>query len=41
MWIIRGKQGSLTERANSMFELLWRAVAKPQVPARQRLRKAG
>ncbi len=29
MWIIRGKQGRLTDKANTLFELLWRAMAKP------------
>lgn len=28
MWIIRGKQGRLTDKAGPLFELLWRAVAK-------------
>lgn len=39
MWIIRGKQGSLTERANSMFELLWRAVSKPVDGAASRAKR--
>lgn len=28
MWIIRGKQGKLTDRGTELFEVLWRAVAK-------------
>ena len=29
MWIIRGQQDKLTDDANLLFEMLWRAIAKP------------
>ena len=29
MWIIRGQQESLTADADQLFEMLWRAIAKP------------
>lgn len=29
MWIIRGQEGRLTEQANTLFDMLWRAIAKP------------
>ena len=29
MWIIRGQQDSLTAEADPLFEMLWRAIAKP------------
>lgn len=31
MWIIRGKQGQLTDKAGPLFDLMWRAIAKPGV----------
>lgn len=29
MWMIRGQEGSLSEQANTLFEMLWRAIANP------------
>ena len=29
MWIIRGKQGSLVEEANTLFEMVWQGMANP------------
>jgi len=29
MWILRGKQESLSEQANSMFEMVWQGMANP------------
>ncbi|HSO09353.1 MAG TPA: TetR/AcrR family transcriptional regulator [Desulfoprunum sp.] len=29
MWILRGQQGSLSEQANTMFEMVWRGMANP------------
>ncbi len=29
MWIIRGKQGSLVEEANDLFEMVWQGMANP------------
>jgi AcrR family transcriptional regulator len=29
MWIIRGKQGSLAEEANDLFEMVWQGMANP------------
>jgi AcrR family transcriptional regulator len=29
MWIIRGKQGSLAEEANTLFEMVWQGMANP------------
>ncbi|MBB5346840.1 TetR/AcrR family transcriptional regulator [Desulfoprunum benzoelyticum] len=29
MWILRGQQGSLSEQANAMFEMVWRGMANP------------
>jgi AcrR family transcriptional regulator len=29
MWIIRGKQGSLVEEANGLFEMVWQGMANP------------
>jgi len=31
MWIIRGKQGSLVEEANSLFEMVWQGMANPDI----------
>jgi hypothetical protein len=31
MWIIRGKQGSLTEEANNLFEMVWQGMANPEI----------
>jgi hypothetical protein len=30
MWILRGKNGSLSEQANTMFEMVWQGMANPQ-----------
>ncbi|MGB1581160.1 MAG: TetR/AcrR family transcriptional regulator [Nevskiales bacterium] len=30
MWIIRGQQDKLTDDANLLFEMLWRAISKPE-----------
>lgn len=30
MWILRGQQESLSEQANSMFEMVWRGMANPK-----------
>ena len=29
MWISRGQQGRLTDQANTLFEMVWRAIANP------------
>jgi AcrR family transcriptional regulator len=29
MWISRGQQGRLTDQANMLFEMVWRAIANP------------
>ncbi len=31
MWIIRGKQGSLVEEANDLFEMVWQGMANPKI----------
>jgi AcrR family transcriptional regulator len=31
MWIIRGKQESLVEKANSLFEMVWQGMANPKI----------
>jgi hypothetical protein len=31
MWIIRGKQGSLVEEANNLFEMVWQGMANPAI----------
>ncbi len=31
MWIIRGKQGSLVEDANDLFEMVWQGMANPAI----------
>jgi AcrR family transcriptional regulator len=31
MWIIRGKQESLTENANSLFEMVWQGMINPEI----------
>jgi len=31
MWIIRGKQGSLVEEANDLFEMVWQGMANPDI----------
>jgi AcrR family transcriptional regulator len=31
MWIIRGKQGSLVEEANDLFEMVWQGMANPKL----------
>lgn len=33
MWILRGQQGSLSEQANVMFEMVWRGMANPRSSA--------
>jgi len=33
MWILRGQKESLVERANAMFEMVWRGMANPQKPS--------
>ncbi len=33
MWILRGQKESLSEQANTMFEMVWRGMANPQHPA--------
>jgi len=35
MWILRGQQGSLSEQANAMFEMVWRGMANPRPSANQ------
>jgi hypothetical protein len=30
MWILRGKNGSLSEQANTMFEMVWQGMTNPQ-----------
>lgn len=30
MWVRRGEQGSLSEQANDMFEMVWRGITAPQ-----------
>lgn len=35
MWILRGQKESLSEQANTMFEMVWRGMANPQASARQ------
>lgn len=29
MWILRGQQGSLSRQANTFFEMVWRAISRP------------
>ncbi|BBO83587.1 hypothetical protein DSCO28_41530 [Desulfosarcina ovata subsp. sediminis] len=29
MWISRGQQGRLTDQANTLFQMIWRAIANP------------
>jgi len=29
MWISRGQQGHLTDQANTLFEMIWRAISNP------------
>lgn len=31
MWIIRGKQGSLAQEANDLFEMVWQGMANPDI----------
>ena len=31
MWIIRGKQGSLAEEANALFEMVWQGMVNPAI----------
>jgi hypothetical protein len=31
MWIIRGKQGSLVDEANNLFEMVWQGMANPAI----------
>lgn len=31
MWIIRGKQESLAEKANSLFEMVWQGMVNPEL----------
>ncbi len=31
MWIIRGKQESLAEEANSLFEMVWQGMVNPEI----------
>ncbi len=31
MWIIRGKQNSLTANANALFEMVWQGMANPEI----------
>ena len=31
MWIIRGKQESLSEEANSLFEMVWQGIVNPEL----------
>ena len=32
MWILRGQKESLSEQANTMFEMVWRGMANPRSP---------
>jgi hypothetical protein len=34
MWISRGQQGRLTDQANMLFEMIWRAISNPGDGAR-------
>lgn len=34
MWISRGQQGRLTDQANMLFEMIWRAISNPGEGAR-------
>lgn len=36
MWILRGKNGSLTGQANEMFEMVWRGMVQPQLQAKDK-----
>jgi hypothetical protein len=31
MWVIRGKQESLAENANSLFEMVWQGMVNPEI----------
>ncbi|GAB6904191.1 Transcriptional regulator, TetR family [Desulfosarcina cetonica] len=31
MWISRGQQGHLTDQANTLFQMIWRAIANPDL----------
>jgi AcrR family transcriptional regulator len=33
MWVQRGEEGRLTDQANMLFEMIWRAITNPDVPA--------
>ncbi len=35
MWILRGQKHSLAEKANSMFEMVWRGMADPNIHAQR------
>jgi AcrR family transcriptional regulator len=40
MYIHRGQKEALTRQANTLFEMLWRALAKPEAQAQRALRPA-
>lgn len=33
MWVQRGEEGRLTDQANMLFEMIWRAITNPDAPA--------
>jgi AcrR family transcriptional regulator len=33
MWVQRGEEGCLTDQANMLFEMIWRAITNPDAPA--------
>jgi AcrR family transcriptional regulator len=33
MWVQRGEEGSLTDQTNMLFEMIWRAITNPDLPA--------
>ena len=33
MWVQRGEEGRLTDQTNMLFEMIWRAITNPDLPA--------
>lgn len=33
MWVQRGQEGRLTDQTNMLFEMIWRAITNPDLPA--------
>ncbi|MEJ2641614.1 MAG: TetR/AcrR family transcriptional regulator [Desulfosarcinaceae bacterium] len=33
MWVQRGQEGRLTDQAHMLFEMIWRAITNPELPA--------